>query len=95
MSHGRARQLEGGLPTKNGSPGLPAAIGEPWKLSNSARSSLRSTGRVYRDDWVHAFKLRSGKIVEFREYTDTATIVEALAQDRNNGPDRIDKYIFL
>jgi ketosteroid isomerase-like protein len=40
----------------------------------------RSTGRVYQVDWVHAFTLRSGKIVEFREYTDTATIVEALAE---------------
>jgi ketosteroid isomerase-like protein len=44
------------------------------------RMSTRSAGQAYRDNWVHAFKLRSGKIVEFREYTDTATIVEALPE---------------
>jgi uncharacterized protein len=44
------------------------------------RMRTRSAGRVYRVDWVHAFRLRAGKIVEFREYTDTATIIEALVQ---------------
>ncbi len=44
------------------------------------RMGIRSTRRVYRVEWVHAFTLRSGKVVEFREYTDTATIIEALAE---------------
>jgi ketosteroid isomerase-like protein len=44
------------------------------------RMRMRSTGRVCEQDWVHAFRLRAGKIVEFREYTDTAAIVGALAE---------------
>jgi ketosteroid isomerase-like protein len=35
-------------------------------------------GRVYRTDWTHVFRLLDGRIVSFREYTDTATIIEAL-----------------
>lgn len=45
------------------------------------RMRTRTGGRVYETDWVHAFMLRDGRIVGYREYTDTATIAEALRQD--------------
>jgi ketosteroid isomerase-like protein len=38
----------------------------------------KSSGQRYRVDWVHSWTFRAGAVVEFREYTDTATIVEAL-----------------
>lgn len=43
------------------------------------RMRTKGTGRDYELDWVHVFRLRDGQVSEFREYTDTATIVEALA----------------
>ena len=43
------------------------------------RMRTRTGGRVYGTDWVHAFAVRDGRIAGFREYTDTATIAEALA----------------
>jgi ketosteroid isomerase-like protein len=44
--------------------------------------TTRQTGHTYDVDWVHAFQLRDGKVVAFEEYTDTATIVDALADSR-------------
>ncbi len=44
------------------------------------RMRAKTTGRINEADWVHAWRLGAGQIVEFREYTDTATIVEALAE---------------
>ena len=46
----------------------------------SERMRAKTTGRIYGVDWVHAWRLGAGQIVEFREYTDTATIVEAMAE---------------
>jgi uncharacterized protein len=37
------------------------------------------TRPVYCTHWVHAFAVRDGRIAGVREYTDTATIAEALA----------------
>jgi ketosteroid isomerase-like protein len=55
------------------------ARGDQVIVFGHERMRARPTGRVYEDDWVHAFRLHSGKIVGFREYADTAAIVEALA----------------
>lgn len=37
----------------------------------------KRTGRSYENHWVHAFTLENGKIVAFREYSDTATVAGA------------------
>jgi uncharacterized protein len=50
------------------------------------RMRTREGGRVYGTDWVHVFTMRDGKIVGFREYTDTATIVDALRQPVRPAP---------
>jgi ketosteroid isomerase-like protein len=42
------------------------------------RMRIRATGLAYEADWVHVWTVRGGKITRFREYTDTAAIVEAL-----------------
>jgi ketosteroid isomerase-like protein len=55
------------------------AQGDQVIVFGRERMRTRSTGRVYQGKWVHAFKLRGAKIAQFREYTDTATIVQALA----------------
>ncbi len=42
------------------------------------RARTRTGGRVYGTGWVHVFTVRDGRIVGFREYTDTAMIADAL-----------------
>lgn len=37
----------------------------------------KRTGRSYQTHWVHAFTLKAGKVVKFREYCDTATVAAA------------------
>jgi hypothetical protein len=41
------------------------------------RGRVKSTGRVVQSDLVHVFTLRNGKIVEFREFFDTAAALDA------------------
>ena len=41
------------------------------------RMRVKTTGRTYETQWAHVFTLRDGKIVEFREYADTAAVAEA------------------
>jgi ketosteroid isomerase-like protein len=40
-------------------------------------AEVKPTGRRYESDWAMVFTLRNGKIVHFREYTDSAAIVAA------------------
>jgi ketosteroid isomerase-like protein len=41
------------------------------------RVKVKSTNRTIEVDWIMAFALRNGKIVKFREYTDTKVIADA------------------
>jgi ketosteroid isomerase-like protein len=54
------------------------ARGDQVVVFGHERMRASHGGRVYDSDWAHVFRLRNGKIAAFREYTDTATIVEAL-----------------
>ena len=38
---------------------------------------IRKTGRQVASDWVHIFTVRTGKVVKFREFNDTAQFSEA------------------
>jgi ketosteroid isomerase-like protein len=38
---------------------------------------IRKTGRSAASDWAHVFTVRNGKVVKFREFTDTAQFAEA------------------
>ncbi len=38
---------------------------------------IRKNGRSVASDWVHIFTIRDGKVVRFREFTDTAKFVQA------------------
>ena len=44
----------------------------------SETARVKATGLHYDTEWVHVFTVKEGKVSEFREYTDTATIIEAL-----------------
>lgn len=38
---------------------------------------VKSTGRKFESDWAHVFTVRDGRIVSFKEYTDTAAATAA------------------
>lgn len=38
---------------------------------------VKSTGQKFEADWAHVFTVRDGRVVSFREYTDTAATVAA------------------
>ena len=42
------------------------------------RMRVKAAARTSEVDWVHVWTLRAGRLVAFREYTDTATIEKAL-----------------
>jgi len=39
----------------------------------------KKTGKTIKDDWVHIFKYRQGRIVSFQEYSDTAAAVVGMS----------------
>jgi uncharacterized protein len=39
--------------------------------------TMKKNGRKHESDWVHVFTVRDGKVVEFREFSDTAQAAEA------------------
>jgi hypothetical protein len=43
------------------------------------RVKVKATGRVTELDWVMAFTVRNGKVVAYRQYTDTKAFADAYA----------------
>lgn len=43
---------------------------------------MKTTGLVVEAEWAHAFTLRDGKVVAFRDYTGTAVVVAEPATAR-------------
>jgi uncharacterized protein len=54
------------------------AQGEKVLVTGHERMRAKATGKTYAVDWVQAWTIRKGKVAAFREYTDTASIAEAL-----------------
>ncbi|HKQ60753.1 MAG TPA: nuclear transport factor 2 family protein [Candidatus Polarisedimenticolaceae bacterium] len=59
-------------------PQLFLSAGDRVVVSGRERARVRATGKSYAVRWIQEFTLRDGRIAEFREHTDTATLVEAL-----------------
>jgi uncharacterized protein len=59
-------------------PGVFVTHGDDVIVFGHESGRTRAAGRVYGTDWVHVFTVREGRVARFREYTDTATLVEAL-----------------
>jgi len=53
------------------------AQGDKVVVLGHYRSRVKATGRTAESDWVHVHTLRDGKLVNFREYFDTAAVAEA------------------
>ena len=41
------------------------------------KGEAKPTGRKYEFDWIHVFTLWNGKVTQYRDYYDTAALVEA------------------
>ncbi|MBI5664050.1 MAG: nuclear transport factor 2 family protein [Nitrospirae bacterium] len=59
-------------------PGEYVAEGDKVMVLGHERIRVKSTGLVYETDWVHEYTLRDHKVIKFSEYTDTASIIDAL-----------------
>lgn len=53
------------------------STGDQVVVVGTERSRFHSNGQTYDMDWVHVNTVRDGKIVEMREYNDTAAMLEA------------------
>jgi ketosteroid isomerase-like protein len=51
--------------------------GEHVLTTGRRRAKVKATGRAFETDWAHLFTVRHGRIVRFREFSDTATIAKA------------------
>ncbi|MDG2111721.1 MAG: nuclear transport factor 2 family protein [Actinomycetota bacterium] len=51
--------------------------GDQVVVIGTERSRFHSNGQTYEMDWVHVNTVRDAKIVEMREYNDTAAMLEA------------------
>jgi uncharacterized protein len=58
------------------------ADGDKVVAIGEMRSNVKSTGSVIRSPWVHVFRIRRGKISDFRSFYDTAAVIAA----RDNAP---------
>jgi ketosteroid isomerase-like protein len=59
-------------------PGDFLAQNDKVMVTGHERDRVKSTGKTYEVDWAHYFEVKNGKIVNFRDYQDTAAIVAAL-----------------
>jgi ketosteroid isomerase-like protein len=53
------------------------AAGDTVLVLGHYAGAVKKTGRNFSCDWAHVFTVRGGKVVRFREYTDTAQFAEA------------------
>lgn len=61
------------------------ARGDDVIVLGRERARVKSSGRVYETEWVHVWSLEGGSVIRFREYTDTAAILGALAARKMAG----------
>lgn len=54
------------------------AQGDQVVVFGRERVRLKATGRAYDTDWAHKWTIRDGKVAGWREYSDTAAVIEAM-----------------
>ena len=53
------------------------AQGDRVLVVGFASGKIKATGRAWKDDWVFAITVRSGKVTNIREYVDTQALARA------------------
>jgi len=61
------------------------AQGDRVLVIGSATGKIKATNKPFKDDWVFAITVRSGKVANVREYIDTQALARA-AQVEVSGP---------
>ena len=61
------------------------AQGDRVLVIGSATGKIKATNKPFKDDWVFAITVRSGKVANIREYIDTQALARA-AQVEASGP---------
>jgi hypothetical protein len=61
------------------------AQGDRVLVIGSATGKIKATNKPFKDDWVFAIAVRSGKAANIREYIDTQALARA-AQVEASGP---------
>jgi uncharacterized protein len=61
------------------------AQGDQVLVIGSATGKIKATNKPFKDDWVFAITVRSGKVANIREYIDTQALARA-AQVEASGP---------
>ena len=60
------------------------AQGDRVVVLGAEAARVRSTGKMLELDWVHVFTMRTGKVVAFQEFFDTAAVVAAMSAEHAN-----------
>jgi ketosteroid isomerase-like protein len=53
------------------------AQGDRVLVIGSATGKIKATNKPFKDDWVFAITVRSGKVLNIREYIDTQALARA------------------
>lgn len=56
------------------------ASGDVVSVIGSYTATARSTGKTVSTEWVTVWRFREGKVVSFREFTDTHALLEAVSR---------------
>ena len=54
------------------------ADGDSVAIVGVSTGQVKASGKTFRNEWVHVCRYRDGRLVYFRDYSDTAALVEAV-----------------
>ena len=62
------------------------AQGDRVLVVGFAKGKVKATNKTFKDDWIFAITVRSGKVTNIREYVDTQALARASEMDASQGP---------
>ena len=62
------------------------AQGDRVLVVGVAKGKIKATNKPFKDDWIFAITVRSGKVTNIREYVDTQALARASEMDASAGP---------
>jgi hypothetical protein len=61
------------------------AQGDRVLVVGVAKGKIKATNKPFKDDWIFAITVRSGKVTNIREYVDTQALARASEMDASPG----------
>jgi uncharacterized protein len=62
------------------------AQGDRVLVVGVAEGKIKATNKTFKDDWIFAITVRSGRVTSIREYVDTQALARAAEMDASPGP---------